>query len=111
MKATVELFRIPCPHAVNPKIPSGKTRPNYHPLTQKGVKALLDYAKQNSRNSGIVAAVQVRLTQAIPGMTCPNPTRGKVAKRSVELDEVFIAGYKTGGTPELVHAIVAILKP
>ncbi len=111
MNATVELFRIPCPHAANSKIPSGKRCPDYHPLSPKGVKALLDYAKENCGNSGIVAAVQVRLTQAIPGMTCPKPIRGKVANRSEKLDQVYITGYKTGGTPELVHVIVAILQP
>jgi hypothetical protein len=80
---------------------------DYHPLTEDEVKALLGMvnAEPDKRtihqNTQITAQVQVRLAQAIPGMLCPRPVDGPVAKKLNRLDHVF-TGFTKGDTKDYV---------
>lgn len=103
-------FEIPCPHKVDPSIPNSTKLSDYHSLTMQEIASLLDFAKCHKREVQVVSKVQVRLNQGIHGYTCPRTTSGEVARRSVELDRIFVDQYKFGGTPSLVKAIESCMR-
>lgn len=71
-------FWIPCPHQSSTSDNSDAVLPNYHPLAATEVTDIFEFA---TRSGDIVSYSQAvaRLTQGIPGMTCPAPSEGEVA--------------------------------
>jgi hypothetical protein len=102
-------FEIPCPHEADPSISHGVTLPDYHPLTTEEIAKLLNFAKEHKGDGCTVAAVQVRLGQAVKGCTCPRTIHGESARRSTQLDRIFVDRYELGGTPDLVEVIERLL--
>lgn len=100
-------FERPCSHKVSN---AGQALPDCHPLTRTEVRDLLNFAMEAGQAA---AAVHVRLGQAIPGTTCPRPdSDSTVGRKHTALNDAFVnghGGYRTGGTPERVAAIAAIL--
>ena len=68
-----------------------KTVSDHRPLTRQKVSEILDEAIRNRRDA---SKCQVRLTTGIPGMTCPRPIEGPVAKASTALDVAFVKFVK-----------------
>lgn len=103
-------FEIPCPHMADRSIPVGKDLPNYHPLSREEIVRLLDFARGHMEDGIAIAAVEVRLCQGIPGMTCPRPMRDAVAEKSVELNRVFMDWYESGGASDIVEALGSLMR-
>jgi hypothetical protein len=84
---------IPCAHKKN-GVSTAKTVSDYHPLGIMQIRRLVARAKAETRrvspNGSVLASLQVRLTQGIPGMQCPRPIDGAVATRSSALDSLFV---------------------
>lgn len=57
----------------------------------------------------MVSQIQVRLNEAIAGMTEIRPIQGPVAQHSHEVDRLFVDGHRLGAVPQLVDAIWAHL--
>lgn len=71
-----------------------ETIPDYHPMTLGAVKSLIAGVEAGTVNPH---SAQVRLAQAIVGMTCPRPIDGPVAQRLWELDRLFFAARQERG--------------
>lgn len=77
-----------CPHERDKRKPTNASYSDYKPLGIEKLKLLLTVAA--GADWKLQAKIQVRLTQAIPGMTCPRPTSGPVAKKMVTLDRLYV---------------------
>ncbi len=77
-----------CGHLRNPKIPLEVRVDDHKPLTFEGLKSLLTAAV--AANCQQRAKIQVRLNQAISGMTCPRPIHGSVAGWASELNRLYV---------------------
>ncbi len=98
---------IRCPHERDRELRTDIYVSDHKPLTFREMKSLLETAATadvHNRNR-----IQVRLNQAIPGMTCPRPTVGKVARRMTRLDALYV---KTDpkNLPEMADAFWAIIQ-
>jgi len=96
-------FEKHCPHE---KIPH-PTHSDYHPLTEEEVIGLLDLMKDATDNDWSEALV--RLTQAIPGMTCPRPGSGEVMRKQLTLEIFLVNRGREGPTAELVRDVLSML--
>lgn len=82
---------------------------DYHYLDREDISRLLSRAKHATAIQD-VAAIQVRLTQGIHGMTCPRPNDGVVALRSVALDVLFVTLVRDhGDEPWCVELFAALM--
>lgn len=79
-------YSVPCAHERGGGLFG--TVSDYHPLTFDELVELLAIAIVADVQT--FSSIQVRLGQAIPGMICPHPIDGEVAKRSVVLDSLFV---------------------
>lgn len=102
-------WEVPCPHEVDSSLPTTVNASDHHPLTKDEITGILNFSKDHAGDGCLVSKAQVRLTQAIPGMTCPRPIDGSVAEKKNRLDEVFVRRFRLGGTPDLVEAIWLII--
>lgn len=83
---------------------------DHHPLTETEVAELLVFLKKHP-NVYDHAKVAVRLTQAIPDMTCPQPAEGEMAaEKQLKLERLLADRSQEGATSELVAAVMALLK-
>jgi hypothetical protein len=57
-----------------------------------------------------LSAIQVRLGDAIPGMTCPHPITGPVSDRLNELDHLYVEAKESGNllAPEVISRFQAL---
>lgn len=86
-------YHIPCDHKHG-----NATIADHHPLTTQEVIDLLETARAtkdhvdfNPREATqIIASIQVRLGQGIPGLTCPRPIDGEVSKKLNALDHAYV---------------------
>lgn len=75
---------------------------DHYPLTTQEVIDLLEVARITKDNSGFnpqealqaLSSIQIRLDQAIPGMTCPRPIDGPVAEKQRAFDEAYVEWIK-----------------
>lgn len=98
----VHLKTIPCPHEKGASI--SEKLPDYHPINETEITELLGEAlrlaaildKPGIKNNahllvGRIAAIQVRLTQGIKGMTCPRPyCEENIARRMFLVDRQYV---------------------
>jgi len=114
-------YDLPCPHEQGHLTLANDdddwTYPNYHPLTRDDLAALLTRAQQTD-NTFTAASIQVRLTQAIPGMVCPtplvdddDPALAVAAQKAVWLDDAFVDHREAGALVRLAEAFWALLRP
>lgn len=91
---------IRCPHNKDAKLLTTTTVPDFHPLTRKQLVELLETAI--TANAVDKSKIQVRLNQAIPGMVCPRPIKGKINDILCKLDS-FICAIEE---EKLTHPVV-----
>lgn len=69
------------------------------PLNNAELLSLLaeaDSLALTEKNCQRLSAIQCRLADAIPGMTCPHPIYGPVADRLNELDSLYVEAKEAG---------------
>lgn len=79
---------------------------DHHPLDNAELLKLLaeaDSLALNEANVQRISAIQCRLADAIPGMTCPRPVDGLVAERLADLDHLYVQAKESG---MLLNALV-----
>ena len=80
---------------------------DHYPLTVAGVRELLEIARASDgwqeRNS-----IQIRLSQAIPGCTCPRSDAQDFYQREAAMAELYLGAVRSGDWPadlaERIHA-------
>lgn len=98
---------IPCPHDSG-SVPYYKTAPDHHPLTKEEIARLLEEAKDDESQI-LVAKVQIRLHQGIPGQVCPREISGPIADKECEINKLFVGNYRKGADPKLVDQLYEII--
>lgn len=91
--------------------------PEYYPLTVHQVIGLLEAAaaiRASDKTYAVneIASIQVRLDQAIPGQMCPREINGPVAKKTTELDILYVRWIEalTGNEPDLTEDSEIVVK-
>lgn len=102
-------FEKPCQHHAT-QHENGQEHPDHHPLRREEVAELLTFMKLGAADAGLWSKAAVRLCQAIPGMTCPRPINGAVARKHLKLENLLVSKAEEGATPDLVSAIMALLR-
>lgn len=102
---------IACPHERNRELPIKGIYPDHRPLTFPSLKILLKQASRGSCQQR--AQIQVRLTQAIPCMTCPLPAQGPAAYLSAQLDALYVETPKENLPKRALEfwAIITVARP
>ena len=109
---SIEDVDYKCPHDLGQASPATKTVNNYAPLQKEEIAELLTLARTafNNRDAGGLSKIQVRFGKAIPGSTCPHPIAGPVAKRSAELDQLFVENAPSGPTERNVSELLRLTR-
>jgi hypothetical protein len=69
------------------------TSPHHYPLTDREIEELAGVAWDTPASSPYrLERIQVRLLDAIPGMTVPRPIDGAVADRMNAMERLFVDG-------------------
>ena len=110
MNSTQYPFKILCPHKADPSIPSDRTLPDYHPISREEIAKLLNFARDHKEDVVAISGALVRLGQGIPGVTCPRSLDDDVARKNVELDQIFWDRYELGGTSDLVEVLESLMR-
>ncbi len=100
------MLKEPCLHETH-GVPTSCTVADYHPLTFTEMR---DYILLAFNDNSKAAAVQVRLNQGIKGIVCPHEIEGPVAKKSAELDQVFVDSLHAGDPAGAIAKIGDILE-
>lgn len=94
---------IPCPHATLARSDVLATLPDYHPLQFSDVVAILEEASAlpgDKNFASRASALQIRLNQGIPGITCPRAITGRAADAQAALDDFYVnvfLKHRSGG--------------
>lgn len=78
-------YKIPCKHETGEVRDTEIQVNDHHPLLSIALQCT-DFQ--------VVASIQCRLGQGIPGMVCPQDTEGPVARANALMDEAFVAGRR-----------------
>jgi hypothetical protein len=78
-----------CPHGRDRSISPESRQDDYNPLSFEELRELLEAASVGNWQDR--ARIQMRLTRAIPGMTCPRPTNGPAARKISLIDELYVS--------------------
>jgi hypothetical protein len=95
--------------AMDPAYQPSRPDPAGLSLTRDQVQSLLEAASATD-DYVQVAKIQCRLSDAVKGMTSPRPIDGPVAKRSAELNRVYVNGSRDGNLMELTDRIYDLIK-
>jgi hypothetical protein len=107
----VKTFYIPCPHELN-KADIGVYVDNYFPLTRDDVEYIVEILPECDLRT--TNDIQCRLSQAVPGNTCPHELDTPTAKAQAKLDKLFVDHVrailnKQKTDPEIVDKICELL--
>lgn len=69
-------------------ISTGRTVSDYQPLSKDEIASLLLTA--STADHRLANQIQIRLTQGIRGILCPRQIDGEVARRSAELESLYV---------------------
>ncbi len=100
---------MPCLHEIGKETDHARKVPDYHPLTDLEIQELLDMAAGCTDDAYILSRILKRLTQGVPGVTCPRELFGPVGDRVMRVRKLFIKNHYLGGTDELVKKFVLLL--
>lgn len=78
-----------CPHERGEVKPATAKCADHKPLTLAELEGLLQMAV--TANCQHRVRIQVRLNQAIPGMTCPRPINGVAAAKMGKIGKLYVA--------------------
>lgn len=101
--------RIPCPHETREVADWTQDAPDHHPLSDREIEELADTALTLRASGKHVAEIQVRLAQAIPGMTCPRACAGPVSDRLEAMEREFVGGLIAGRRDEWIRRLQEII--
>lgn len=104
----VRSLKIPCLHETNDVADPAETVVDHHPLSKDEVKMLLIAARRTQGDGVALAHIQVRMCQAVVGMTYPRPIDGDVARRDNEIQTILVQRPQV--TDELVEQIYGLLQ-
>lgn len=82
---------IPCMHLTGQEPDPDVPVPDYHPLDYASLYGLLEASRTVRSDARATSDIQCRLSQAIPGSVCPNPTRGMYRAIAQEVDELYVS--------------------
>jgi len=102
-----QMVHLPCPHE-SQGIDHETLVPNYHPLSRREIRNLLQNAHQTG-DFAVRHSIQIRLSQGIQGYTCPLPSDNPIADKEAAIADLLLASYKQAPTSSLVKAMYNIM--
>ena len=105
-------YCVPCFHERDGVLHTMRVE-DYWPLTRDQVKKLLIAAHEFAAQPDVrrFSDIQCRFAQAIPGAKCPSELDNWTAKRSEQMDELFVHTATFDVTDALLDLFCSLMEP